>query len=343
MKALVKEQRGTGLSLRDSEKPRPGEGEVMIMVKAAGICGTDVHIWNWDKWSESRIKPPLITGHEFAGIVCETGPGVQHISPGQRVSAEGHIACGVCEFCRTGQAHICRDVEIIGIDRNGCFAEYLTVDARNLWPLHDAIDDHLAATFDPAGNAMHTVMAEPVAGKSVLLTGAGAIGLFAVAIAGSLGAEPLIVIEPNERKRQLALEVGADYTLDPAAPNLAETVLDATEGLGPNILLEMSGNQHAITSGLRLLRNGGTASMLGIPSKEITIDWARDVIFKGITIRAINGRRMFDTWFQTQNFLLKHGELARKIITHTMPIDDYLHAFDLLNRGEAVKTILDVA
>ena len=342
MKALVKEKPERGLVLKDIPVPEPGEEEVLVRIRAAGICGTDVHIYDWDKWSRKRIHPPLVTGHELVGEVAALGKAVRHIEIGRRVSAEGHIACGHCEFCRTGQAHICRDVEIIGVDRNGCFAEYMCIDAGNLWPVPDAIPDHIAAIFDPVGNAMHTVMAEPVAGKTVLITGAGAIGLFAVAIAESAGASSIIVIEPNALKRDYARRVGADVLLSPDDDHLVETVYDHTNGLGPQVLLEMSGHPGAITTGLRLLRNGGCACVLGIPSNPVTIDWAKDIVFKGITIKAINGRRMYDTWFQTQNFMLKEQEQINRLITHRLPFDLFEKGFGLLHRGEAVKVVLEI-
>jgi len=342
MRALVKEKPGKGLVLKDVPEPSPGSDEVLIKVRATGICGTDVHIYDWDKWSQNRIRPPLVTGHEFVGDVVAVGDEVHHVRAGQRVSAEGHITCGHCEFCRTGQGHICRDVEIIGVDRDGCFAEYLVIDARNLWPVHDNIPDHIAAVFDPVGNAMHTVMAEPVAGKSVLVTGAGAIGLFAVAIAHSLGASPIIVMEPNDRKRRIALEVGADAAFGPDDPAFAGAVSDLTGGLGPQVLLEMAGHPSAIDLGLKLLRCGGTASVLGIPPGGITIDWAEDVVFKGITIKAINGRRMFDTWFQSQNFMLHHPGAVDRLVTHRLPFGDFERGFELLHAGEAIKVVLEM-
>ncbi|MHB9030006.1 MAG: L-threonine 3-dehydrogenase [Candidatus Latescibacterota bacterium] len=342
MQAIVKEKSGPGLTLADVPAPTVGDDEVLIRVRVAGICGTDVHIYDWDRWSQGRIRPPLTIGHEFVGEVVELGRAVRHVEIGQRVSAEGHITCGVCEFCRTGQGHICRDVRIIGVDRDGCFAEYISISAGNIWPVPDSIPDHIAATFDPLGNAMHTVMAEPPAGKSVLVTGAGAIGLFAVAIARYAGASRIMVIEPNAYKRDLAGKVGAELLIDPAESGTEKKILDYTEGLGPQILLEMSGHPAAIGQGFRLLRNGGTACILGIPSSPITIDWAKDIIFKGITIRAINGRRMFDTWFQSQNFMLKEQESINRLVTHHLPFRQFERGFNLLHAGEAVKVVLEI-
>jgi threonine 3-dehydrogenase len=342
MKAIVKERPERGLAFTEVPAPEVGDEEVLIQVRAAGICGTDVHIYDWDQWSQGRIKPPLVIGHEFAGEVAALGRAVHHVRIGQRVSAEGHITCGRCEFCRTGQGHICRDVNIIGVDRDGCFAEYISMNAGNIWPVPDAIPDHVASVFDPLGNAMHTVMAEPPSGKSVLITGAGAIGLFAVSIARYAGAGPILVIEPNAFKRGTARAAGADFVFDPADSGIDERILGITDGLGPQILLEMSGHPDAIVLGFRLLRNGGTASVLGIPSSPLTLDWARDVIFKGITIRAINGRRMYDTWFQSQSFMLREQEKVSRLITHRLPFGEFERGFDLLHRGEAVKVVLEL-
>jgi len=343
LRAIVKDHAGTGLVPADVPEPGIADDGVLVRVRAAGICGTDVHIYEWDDWSRGRIHPPLVVGHEFVGEVVACGRSVRHVRVGQRVSAEGHITCGQCVFCLTGQGHICRDVQIIGVDRDGCFAEYVCVQAANVWPVHDALPDRLAAVFDPVGNAMHTVMAEPPAGRSVLVTGAGAIGLFAVAIARYAGADGITVIEPNERKRAVALETGADLALDPSEPGTADRILDATGGIGPHILYEMSGHPSAIALGLRLLRNGGTMCALGIPSRPISLDWARDVVFKGITIRAVNGRRMFDTWFQSQSFMLREAATVDRLVTHTVPFGDFERGFDLLRRGEAVKVVLDLA
>jgi len=342
MKALVKDKPQKGIILNDVPIPEMKDDEVLIRITSAGICGTDVHIYDWDEWSRNRIKPPLIIGHEFVGEITALGKLVSHLHIGQRVSAEGHITCGRCALCRTGQAHICRDVEIIGVDRDGCFAEYMAMNAGNLWPVHDAIPDSIAALFDPVGNAMHTVMAEPVAGKSLLVTGAGAIGLFAVAIARKAGASSIMVIEPNKFKRELALKVGADKVFDPSDTTIDEAVDNETEGMGAHILLEMSGHPQAINRGFGLLRNGGCACLLGIPPGKVTLNWARDIIFKGITIRAINGRRMFDTWFQTQDFLIKNQKAVKQLITHQLPFEKFQHGFDLLHEGKAVKVVLEV-
>ena len=342
MKALFKEKPGKGLTLKEAPVPEIGPTQVLIRVRAAGICGTDVQIYNWDNWSRERIHPPLITGHEFVGEVVAMGKMVKQVETGQRVSAEGHITCGTCAYCRTGRGHICNDVEIIGVDCNGCFAEYISIDSNNLWPVVEEIPDHQAAIFDPLGNAMHTVMAEPVGGKSLLITGAGAIGLFSVAIGRYAGASQIIVIEPNPNKREIASQVGADAVFDPADKNLRQEVLNRTDGLGAEVMLEMSGSPAAINQGLGLLRNGACACVLGIPSDRITIDWGKEVIFKALTIKGINGRRMFDTWYQSQNFMLKERASIDRLITHRIPFDEFERGFEVLGSGEAVKVVLEM-
>lgn len=343
MRAIRKDKAAVGLTFHnDQPKPAPKEDEVLIRISAVGICGTDVHIYDWDKWSSGRVKPPTVVGHEFVGVVEKTGKDVHHIKPGQRVSAEGHITCGVCQFCRTGDGHICRDVKIIGIDRDGCFADFMTMPAGNLWPVPDSIPDKFAALYDPLGNAMHTVMAQPVAAKSVLIMGAGAIGLMAVAIARSAGAAQIFAIDPNPRKRKLATTVGADTCLNPAEDDVLKIVRDATGGLGADVVLEMSGHPAGIQQSLQAVRNGGDVALLGIPSKEVPIDLSHDIIFKGITLRGINGRRMYTTWYQSQDFLLRNQKRIAPLVTHLLPMEEFEKGFELLHKGEACKVVLEV-
>lgn len=340
MKALVKARCEEGLELQEVPEPKIGPHDALIEVRAAGICGTDVHIYEWDKWSRQRVRPPLVAGHEFVGTVAAVGRDVGHIKPGVRVSAEGHIVCGRCQFCRTGQGHICQNVHIIGIDRDGCFAEFLAMPADNLWPIPDDIPDRHAAVLDPLGNAMHTVMTAPVSAKSVLIIGAGAIGLFAVTIAKAAGASTVFVSEPNEMKRAIASRIGADTVVNPFEDDVQALVLEATEGLGAEVVLEMSGAEEGLKSAFRLVRNGGDVVLLGIPSAEVAVDWAKDIIFKGITIHAVNGRRMYDTWYQCQRFLLAGRMDIDPVITHTMPMEEFESAFAALLTGQAAKIVL---
>lgn len=344
MKAIKKMRPGKGLEMSTAPVPAPTPDEVLIKVKSVGICGTDFHIYSWDEWSQRRIKPPLIAGHEFVGEIVEIGSNIggDKFHKGQRVSAEGHIVCGLCKFCRTGQGHICQGTQIIGVDRDGCFAEYITMPASNVWPVPDAIPNKYASIFDPLGNAMNTVMAQPVSAKNVMVSGAGAIGLFAIPIAKAMGAEQVIVVEPNPLKKDLARKVGADLIIDPADPDLKRKVLDVTFDYGPDVLLEMSGHPGALRTGLDLLSKGGDCSLLGIPSNDVSLNLAELIIFKGIHIHGITGRKMYETWYQCQSFLLKTGNLIDPIITHHLKFDQFQEGFDLMEKNLAAKVVLDL-
>lgn len=342
MRAVKKEYGGRGITVTTSEIPEPNAGEVLIRVKTAAICGTDLHIYKWDEWSQKRLKLPLIIGHEFVGEVCKFGSNVSGFRVGQRVSAEGHITCGVCRNCRNGQGHICQNVSIIGVDRDGCFAEYICMPAGNVWPVKDNIADRYAAIFDPVGNAMHTVMSQPVSMKNVLITGAGPIGLFAIPIAKENGASKIIVVEPSPLKKDIALQVGADLVLDPGDEDIKDKIISFTNGQGPDVLLEMSGNVNSIRLGLDVLCNGGTVSMLGIPSREITLNIADEIVFKGITIHGITGRRMYETWYQCESFFERHGKLIDPVITHQITLEDVEAGFRLMEENRAVKVLVNV-
>ena len=340
MKALVKRDRQRGMVLEEVPLSPLGSRDARIRIVAASICGTDLHIFRWDRWAQRRLKPPVVFGHEFVGIIEELGSDVTHLAVGDRVSGEGHITCGHCYYCRTGQGHICRDVEIIGVDRDGCFADYLTMPAENLWPVPKWIPDRHASLFDPLGNAMHTVMSTQVAEKSVLITGAGSIGLFAVAISRAIGASKIIVIEPNELKRKKAIDVGADLTYNPAESELDVIVQSETEGMGPEVFFEMSGSAQALVTGLTAMRRGGSAAILGIFEQEVPIDWSELVVFKGLTIHGISGRLMYKTWYQSQSFLTTDGHAIDPVITHEIPFSEAHRGFALMEKGEAIKVIL---
>lgn len=341
MKALTKPAAAPGFALAHVPVPEIGPTEVLIHVEKAGVCGTDYHIYSWDKWAQARIKPPLVVGHEFMGTVAEVGSAVRSVAVGDRVSAEGHIADLTCVLCRTGQAHICERVEIIGVDRDGAFAEYIAMPEYNVWKLDPSIPDEYAAIFDPLGNAVHTVMAAGVSIKSVVITGVGSIGLMAIPVARAAGAASVYAIDVNPAKLELAARLGADATFLATQPGLVDDIKRRTNGDGVDVLLEMSGSGAAIDTGLQMVRNGGTAALLGIPSDTININLAERIIFKGLTVLGINGRRMFETWYQTQA-LVKSGRVdLRSIITHVLPFTDFDRAFDLMRSGEAAKIVLD--
>ncbi|QDU96745.1 L-threonine 3-dehydrogenase [Lignipirellula cremea] len=343
MVALKKLNDGPGLTYSENVPvPSVGQRDVLIAVTHAGICGTDRHIYEWDAWSKGRVKLGTTTGHEFVGRVVAVGPAVRRTSVGERVSAEGHIACGYCQLCRTGNGHICDKVDILGIDCNGCFAQFVVVPEDNVWPVHVDIPDHVAAVFDPLGNAMHTVMTAGVSGKSVLITGVGTIGLMAVTIAKAAGASRILVSDVDPNRRRLALELGADEAYAASDPGWVKEARDATHHLGPEVLLEMSGHPGAIRQGFQALRNGGVAALLGLPSQEVAFDLANDIIFKGATVIGVNGRRMFETWYQVQDFLLSGKLDLEPILTHQLEFTDFEQGFRKMQSGEAIKVVLNL-
>lgn len=343
MLALKKTESAPGLT-RCDEAPRPtlGPREVLIQVTHTGICGTDRHIYEWDAWSASRVPLGITIGHEFVGRVVEVGGAVLKTQVGDRVSGEGHIGCGVCEPCRTGNGHICEKVDIIGIDRDGCFAQFIAMPEENLWPVHPDIPDHVAAVFDPLGNAMHTVMAAGVSGRSVLITGVGTIGLMAVTIAHAAGAGLIIVTDTNARRLERALNLGANQAFLSTEADWPQHARALTHDQGPQVWLEMSGHPVAIQQGFKALRNGGTAALLGIPAKPVELNLPDDIIFKGATVLGINGRRMYETWYQVENFLLSGKVNLDSIITHVLPLSEFETGFKLMQAGEAIKVVMEV-
>ncbi|MEX2177035.1 MAG: L-threonine 3-dehydrogenase [Pirellulaceae bacterium] len=343
MTAIRKVHSSPGLWLQnDTPVPAVGPRDVLVAVTHAGICGTDRHIYEWDAWSQSRVKVGITTGHEFVGRVVAIGDAVSRTTVGQRVSAEGHIGCGVCQPCRTGNGHICEKVDILGIDTEGCFAEYIAVPEDNIWPVHPDIPDHIAAIFDPLGNAMHTVMAAGVSGRSVLITGVGIIGLMAVTIARAAGAAKILVTDISPRRLELAKTLGADVAFDSRDDQWPRLARELTHDQGPEVLLEMSGHPKAIRQGFAALRNGGTAALLGLPSEPVALDLPNDIIFKGATVLGINGRKMFETWYQVENFLLSGRLQLDQIVTHQLPLADFEKGFKLMQAGEAIKVLLEV-
>lgn len=322
--------------------PHIGPRDVLVEVTHTGICGTDRHIYEWDAWSQSRIPLGITIGHEFVGTVVAIGDAVWRTKIGQRVSGEGHIGCGVCEPCRTGNGHICQRVDIIGVDIDGCFAQYLRIPEDNIWPVHPDIPDHIAAVFDPLGNAMHTVMAAGVSGKSVLITGVGIIGLMAVTIARAAGAGTIIVTDADHRRLELARQLGADHTFHASEADWPQQARRLTHDQGPQVLLEMSGHPTAIRQGFAALRNGGTASLLGLPAKRVDFDLANDIIFKGATVLGINGRRMYETWYQVESFVLSKRINLDPIVTHVIPFEDYEKGFKLMQSGEGIKVVMKI-
>jgi threonine 3-dehydrogenase len=340
MFAVKKDRAAPGLTwVDDAPVPALGPNDVLVAPKLAGICGTDKHIFEWDAWAQNRVPLGITVGHELMGVVVAVGDRVTAVQPGARVSAEGHIGCGHCQQCRTGNAHICANVQIIGVDRDGCFAKYIALPETNVWPLRASITDVAAAMMDPLGNAMHTVSAANVAGKSVLVSGVGVIGLMAVAIARSMGAARIFASDLDERHLRKALEFGADRAFRADDSEWTQQ-LRADEPDGVHVLLEMSGAERAMHEGFALLRNGGTAALLGLPNRPVQIDLANELIFKGTTVLGINGRRMYETWYQTSEFLGHAQDLVTTLVTHTFDVGDHAQAFDAFSSGEAIKILL---
>jgi threonine 3-dehydrogenase len=342
MQALVKAAAAPGMEMREVPVPLIGATDVLVAVETASVCGTDLHIFHWDEWAQARIKPPYIPGHEFCGTVAAVGDLVQGISVGDFVSAEMHVACGHCLQCRSGQAHVCQFVKILGVDADGAFADYVKIPATNIWKLDAAIARDFGSLFDPFGNAVHTVLSGAIAGQTVAVTGCGPIGLFSIAVAKACGAPRIFAIEPNAQRRELAKTMGADVLLDPTGDDVEKRVKDATGGNGVDVLLEMSGHPSAIQQGFRLLRMGGRASLLGIPSRPVEMDLANAVIFKGATVHGINGRKMYETWFQAEALIRDRGVDLAPVITHRLPLAKFDEAMKLLESGEASKILLSV-
>jgi threonine 3-dehydrogenase len=339
MKALRKMRPERGAQLETVSIPAIGPNEVLVRVRAASICGTDLHIYAWDPWSASRIKPPLTFGHEFCGTVERVGEEVTAVAPGDFVSAEMHVNCGHCRQCRVGQPHVCQNLRIIGIDQDGCFAEFVRIPGKNIWKIDPAIPEHYGAILDPLGNAVHTVLAGEIAGQTVGVIGCGPIGLMAIAVAKACGSSTVFATEVNAHRRSLALQMGADEAFDPAETDVVARVRAATDGTGVDVLLEMSGQPAAIQQGFRMLRAGGRASLLGIPSQPVTFDLVADVIFKGATIQGIFGRKMFETWVQ-MTALLKAGRLKLEpLFGERLALDRFADAFLLLQGGQAGKIL----
>lgn len=341
MKALRKMKPGPGLELVEIAIPGIKHDEVLIRVIKRAICGTDLHIYKWDEWSEKRLKPPVTTGHEFYGEIVETGQEVTHYKKGDLVTAEMHVVCNQCFQCRTGNAHLCENVVILGVDGNGAFADYLAVPELNLWRVPPEIDPELAAIYDPFGNAVHTVMAGATAGKSFLILGGGPIGMAAIPIAKAAGASMVILSEVSEYRKELGKRMGADFIIDPQAGNVATAVKELTKGQGVDVVLEMSGHPDAIAQGFKSIRKGGRYTLLGIPAKPITLDIATDIIFPGIFIQGINGRRMYETWYQMDAFLVSGKVDLSPLITHRFKMTDYKEAFEIGLSGNSGKIILE--
>lgn len=341
MKALVKAEAKPGIWMRDIEAPRVGHNDVLIRMKKTAICGTDIHIYNWDAWAQKTIPVPMQVGHEYCGEIVEVGSEVVGFAAGDRVSGEGHITCGHCRNCRAGRRHLCRNTVGVGVNRPGCFAEYMVLPATNVFKLPAEISDEIASVLDPLGNATHAALSFDLVGEDVLITGAGPIGIMAVAIARHVGARHIVITDVNDYRLELARRMGASRALNVARESVAGAMQDLGMQEGFDVGLEMSGNPTAFRDLLKAMHHGGRVALLGIPPSDVAIDW-NEVIFKGLVIKGIYGREMFETWYKMAS-MLQSGLDISPIITHRFAIDDYQRAFETMNSGRSGKVILDWA
>lgn len=339
MKALVKSKSEVGLWMEDVPLPEVGINDVLIRVEKTGICGTDLHIYNWDHWAQKTIPVPMVVGHEFVGEIAEVGPNVKDFYPGEIVSGEGHVVCGHCRNCLAGRRHLCAETSGIGVNRPGAFAEYISVPQTNVWHHADEINREIASIFDPFGNAVHTALSFDVLGEDVLITGAGPIGCMAAAVCQYAGARYVVVTDVNPWRLNLAKKMGATRVVDVRQAIIADVQAELGMKEGFDVGLEMSGNESAFQEMLANMCHGGKIAMLGIPPKPIAIDW-NTVIFNMLTIKGIYGREMYETWYK-MTVMLQGGLDISAVITHRLAVNDYEEGFAVMNSGESGKVILN--
>lgn len=339
MKAIIKREAGKGLWMEDIAKPKVGVNDVLIKIKKTAICGTDLHIYQWDEWAQRTIKTPMTVGHEYVGEIVEMGAGVTNVKIGERVTGEGHIACGHCRNCRRGQEHVCENSVGVGVNRDGAFAEYLSLPAQNLVKLDDRISDEMAAIMDPFGNATHTALSFPLIGEDVLITGAGLIGNMATAICRYAGARHIVVSDMSDYRLDIAKRMGAGITVNPSKGETIEGAIEKLGIKGFDVGLEMSGSPHAFQSMVDNMYNGSKIAMLGILPNSTSVNW-NEIIFKALTLKGIYGREMWETWYKMEQMLLGGIDLE-PIITHRFHVDDFQKGFDVMEGGSCGKVILD--
>jgi threonine 3-dehydrogenase len=339
MKALIKKKQERGIWMDEVSVPEIGPNDLLVKINKTAICGTDLHIYEWDHWAQQTIPVPMVVGHEFVGAIARVGSAVTGYKEGERISGEGHITCGHCRNCRAGRRHLCRNTSGIGVNRQGCFAEYLCLPASNAFRVPSAIPDDIASIFDPFGNATHTAISFDLVGEDVLITGAGPIGVLAVAIAKHVGARYIVITDVNDYRLDLARKMGATRVVNPKKETLRDVMheLGMTEGF--DVGMEMSGNPHAFKSLLDVMNNGGRVAILGIFSDEVSIDW-RQVIFKGLVLKGIYGREMFETWYKMSS-MLQSGLDISGVITHRFPINEFEKGFSIMEKGLCGKVVLD--
>lgn len=342
MQALVKTAAGPGLTLTEWENPVPGPRDAVVKVAATSLCGTDVHIYRWDEWAQRRVHPPRIIGHELCGHIVEVGRGVSLVKVGDYVAAESHLTCGACFQCRTGQAHVCKHYTILGIDRDGSYAQYVVLPESVLWRTDPNIPPELACAQEPLGNAVDAALIEDLTGQTVLITGCGPTGLFAAAVARTAGAATIIASDVSDYRLSLAKQVGVDHVLNAKADSpehMAATIRDITAGEGVDAALEMSGNPAALHQAFQAVKNGGRVTLFGIPTGSVCFDLPNEIIFKGIRVYGITGRRLFSTWYRLAG-LFKAGLDIRPVITHSLPLKEFATGFELIQSGQCGKVVL---
>jgi threonine 3-dehydrogenase len=340
MRAIMKPGPGPGLEMQEVPAPEPHRGEVLVQVKAASICGTDLHIHSWDPWAADHVVAPLVVGHEMCGVVVAHGPGVTEPPIGTLVSVESHIVCNRCAWCRTGNGHLCPATQILGVHRDGVFADFVAVPAQNAWPDPPDMPLSVASLQENFGNAVHTASVPDVAGRKVLVAGCGPVGIMAIAALRAFGARSVFASDPSRYRLDMAAAMGATSTIDPATEDLVAAILEATEGEGVDVLLEMSGAPTAADDGFRALKAGGEAALLGLFSKPVTFDLDDHVIFKGATVHGIVGRRLWDTWYKMRGLLRSSAVDLAPVITHRTTLDDFEAAFELMSSGECGKVVM---
>jgi len=339
MKAIVKLKPETGIWMEEVPIPGIGHNDVLIQVIKTAICGTDIHIYNWDEWSRKTIPTPMTIGHEFVGIITDVGSEVRGLKTGDRVSAEGHITCGHCRNCRAGKRHLCRNTIGVGVNRPGCFAEYISVPASNVFIVPETINDEIASVLDPLGNAAHTALSFDLVGEDVLITGAGPIGIMAVAIARHVGARYVVITDVNDYRLALAARMGATAAINVTRTSIADTMKQLEMKEGFDVGLEMSGNIQAFRDLLQAMNYGGRVALLGIPVGEVSLDLTQ-IILKGLKLKGIYGREMFETWYKMTSMLQSRLDIS-PVITHRFAVDDFAQAFDVMRSGQAGKVIMD--
>ena len=339
MKALVKAKAEPGIWMEEVPVPEPGPSDVLIKIRKTAICGTDVHIHNWDEWAQATIPVPMVVGHEFCGEIVDAGAAATKYERGLRVSGEGHIVCGACRNCRAGRGHLCRNTQGVGVNRPGAFAEYLCIPEHNVFVLPDDVPDEIAAIFDPFGNAVHTALSFDLVGEDVLVTGAGPIGIMGALVAKEVGARKVVITDINPTRLALAKKMGIDYVVDARTQDLTDVMAEIGMKEGFDVGLEMSGAAPAFRDMIDVMNNGGKIAILGIAPAAFEIDWNK-VIFKMLNLKGIYGREMFETWYKMTTLVQGRLDLT-PLITHRLGIDDYAQGFEVMCAGEAGKVVMD--